>query len=105
MEFCAQAKVCRNLNELEGLTLVIHPAIENVIETLFKNALIIHERNACLMSVFICDKDMLAVFDEFLPGFYGSHKVNLQNVYVKWTFEMVRFWSRTINSQFVFYQV
>ena len=78
MEFCAQAKVCRNLNELEGLTLVIHPAIENVIETLFKNALIIHERNACLMSVFICDKDMLAVFDEFLPGFYGSHKVNLK---------------------------
>ena len=34
------------------------------------------------MSVFICDKDTLAVFDKFLPGFYGSHKVNLQNVYV-----------------------
>ena len=25
------------------------------------------------MSVFICDKDMLAVFDKFLAGFYGSH--------------------------------
>ena len=28
------------------------------------------------MSVFICDKDTLAVFDKFLPEFYGSHKVN-----------------------------
>ena len=34
------------------------------------------------MSVFICDKDTLAVFDKFLPGFYGSHKVNLQNLNV-----------------------
>ena len=47
------------------------------------------------MSVFICDKDTLAVFDKFLPGFYGSHKVNLQNVYVneltKWfVFEAVQ---------------
>ena len=33
------------------------------------------------MSVFICDKDALAVFDKFLPGFYDSHKVNLQNFY------------------------
>ena len=24
----------------------------------------------------------LAVFDKFLPGFYSSHKVNLQNFYV-----------------------
>ena len=45
--------------------------------------------------VFICDKDTLAVFDKFLPGFYGSHKVNLQNVYVneltKWlVFEAVQ---------------
>ena len=37
MEFYVQAKVCRNLNELGGLTLVIHPEIENIIETLFKN--------------------------------------------------------------------
>ena len=29
------------------------------------------------MSVFICDKDTLAVFDIFLAGFYGSHKVKL----------------------------
>ena len=34
------------------------------------------------MSVFKCNKDTFAVFDKFLPGFYGSHKVNLQNVYV-----------------------
>ena len=34
------------------------------------------------MSVYICDKDTLAVFDKFLTGFYGSHKVNLQNIYV-----------------------
>ena len=47
------------------------------------------------MSVFICDKDTLAVFDKFLPGFYGSHKVNHHNVYVneltKWfVFEAVQ---------------
>ena len=51
--------------------------------------------NTCLMSVFICDKDTLAVFDIFLAGFYGSHKVNLQNFYVneltKWfVFEAVQ---------------
>ena len=34
------------------------------------------------MSVFKCDKDTLAVFDKFLPGFYDSYKVNLQNFYV-----------------------
>ena len=34
------------------------------------------------MSVFICDKDTLAVFDKFLDGFYRSNKVNLQNIYV-----------------------
>ena len=49
--------------------------------------------NKCL--VFICDKDTLAVFDIFLAGFYGSHKVNLQNFYVneltKWfVFEPVQ---------------
>ena len=54
----------------------------------FKNSLIIHEDktkeiHACLMSVFICDKDTLAVFDIFLAGLYGSHKVNPQNFYVK----------------------
>ena len=47
------------------------------------------------MSVFICDKDTCAIFDKFLPGFYGSHKVNLQNFYVseltKWfVFEAVQ---------------
>ena len=45
--------------------------------------------------VFICDKDTLAVCGKFLPGFYGSHKVNLQNFYVngltKWfVFEAVQ---------------
>ena len=45
------------------------------------------------MSVFICDKDTLA--DKFLAGFYGSHKVNLQDFYVneltKWfVFEAVQ---------------
>ena len=34
------------------------------------------------MSVFICDKARLPFFDIFLAGFYGSHKVNLQNIYV-----------------------
>ena len=34
------------------------------------------------MSVFICARDSLAVFDKFLAGFYGLHKVNLQNLYV-----------------------
>ena len=34
------------------------------------------------MSVFICDKDTLAVSDKFVPGFYDSHKMNLQNIYV-----------------------
>ena len=38
--------------------------------------------NTCLMSVFICDKDTLAVFDKFLAGFYRSNKVNLQYIYV-----------------------
>ena len=28
------------------------------------------------MSVFICDKDTLAVLDKFLAGFYVSNKVN-----------------------------
>ena len=31
------------------------------------------------MSVFICDKDTLAVLDKFLAGFYVSSKVNFQN--------------------------
>ena len=35
--------------------------------------------NPCLMSVFICDKDMLAVLDIFLAGLYVSNKVNFQN--------------------------
>ena len=34
------------------------------------------------MSVFTCDKGPPAIFDTFLVGFYGSRKVNLQNVYV-----------------------
>ena len=34
------------------------------------------------MSVFIRDKDTPAIFDIFLAGFYGSHKVNLQNFYI-----------------------
>ena len=35
------------------------------------------------MSVFICARaDILSIFDKFLAGFYVSHKVNLQNVYV-----------------------
>ena len=46
-------------------------------------------------SVFICDKERLPFLIEFLPGFYGSHKVNLQTFYVneltKWfVFEAVQ---------------
>ena len=43
----------------------------------------------------MCDKDTIAVFDQFMAGFYRSHNVNLQNVYVneltKWfIFEAVQ---------------
>ena len=46
------------------------------------------------MSVFICDKDTLAVLDKFLAGFYVSNKVNFQNYFanklIKWfVFEAV----------------
>ena len=34
------------------------------------------------MSVFICARDTLSIFDEFRAGFYCSHKVNVQNIYV-----------------------
>ena len=59
------------------------------------------------MSVFICDKDTLAVFDKFLAGFYGSHKVNLQNCYVneltKWfVFEAVQ---KTRSSCFIRFKI
>ena len=42
-----------------------------------------------------CGEDTPAVFDTFLGGFHGSHKVNLQNVYInelaKWfVFEAVQ---------------
>ena len=46
--------------------------------------LIIHKdktKEPCLMSVFICDEDTLAVLDKFLVGFYVSNKVNFQNNY------------------------
>ena len=47
------------------------------------------------MSVFICDKDTLAVLDKFLAGFYVSNKVNFQNYFanklIKWfVFEAVQ---------------
>ena len=47
------------------------------------------------MSVFMCTRNTFAVFDKFLAEFYGSHKVNLQNVHVneltKWfVFETVQ---------------
>ena len=47
------------------------------------------------MSVFICDKDTLAVLDKFLAGFYLSNKVNFQNYYankvIKWfVFEAIQ---------------
>ena len=56
----------------------------------FKTSLIIHEDKTKEIH-----KDTLAVFDIFLAGFYGSHKVNLQNFYVneltKWfVFEAVQ---------------
>ena len=35
------------------------------------------------MSVFMCTGDTLSVFNEFRAVFYGSHKVNVQNFYVK----------------------
>ena len=47
------------------------------------------------MSVFICDKDTLAVLHKFLAGFYLSNKVNFQNYFanklIKWfVFEAVQ---------------
>ena len=44
---------------------------------------IIHEdkTNTCLTSVFICDKDTLAVLDKFLAGFSVSNKVNFQSYF------------------------
>ena len=47
------------------------------------------------MSVFIYDKDTLAVLDKFLAGFYLSNKVNFQNYYankvIKWfVFEAIQ---------------
>ena len=42
------------------------------------------------MSVFICDKDTLAVLNQFLAGFRVSNKVNFQNYFanklIKWFF-------------------
>ena len=55
-----------------------------------------NKSNTCLMRVFICDKDTLAIFDKFRHGFYSSHtEVNLQNFNVneltKWfVFEAVQ---------------
>ena len=47
------------------------------------------------MSVFICDKDTLAVLYKFLAGFFVSNKVNFQNYFanklIKWfVFEAVQ---------------
>ena len=47
------------------------------------------------MSVFICDRDTLAVLDKFLAQFYVSNKVNFQNYFanklVRWlVFETVQ---------------
>ena len=40
------------------------------------------------MSVFMCDKDTLAILHKFLSGFYVSNKVNFQNFFanklIKW---------------------
>ena len=49
----------------------------------------------CIISVFICDKDTLAVHYKFLAGFYASKKVNFQNYFpnklIKWLiFEAVQ---------------
>ena len=48
------------------------------------------------MSVFICDKDMLAVLDKFHAGFYVSNKVNFQNYFAD---KLIK------HLQHVFYQV
>ena len=47
------------------------------------------------MSLYICDKDTLAVLDKFLAGFYVSDKVHFQNYFgnklIKWfVFEAVQ---------------
>ena len=49
----------------------------------------INKRNPYLMSVFISDKDTLAVLDNFLAGFYVSNKVNFKNYFAN--FKIVRF--------------
>ena len=54
------------------------------------------------MSVFICDKDTLAVFDIFLAGFYGSHKVNLQNFYIN---ELTKWFSLKTPTESILYSI
>ena len=55
----------------------------------------IKQKKHGLMSVFIGDKDTLAVLDKFHAGFYVSDKVNFQNYFadklIKWfVFEAVQ---------------
>ena len=40
----------------------------------------IKQKSPRLMSVFICNKDTLAVINIFLAGFYLSNKVNFQKL-------------------------
>ena len=47
------------------------------------------------MSVYICDKDTLAVLDKFLAVFYVPNKINFQNYFanelIKWfVFEAIQ---------------
>ena len=59
------------------------------------------------MSVFICDKDTLAVLDKYLAGFYLTNKVNFQNYFanklIKWfIFEAVQ---NTRSKCFIWYPI
>ena len=72
--------------------------------TYFQKTLIIHEEetkekhNIGFMTVFICDKDTIAVLGKFLAGFCVSLKANFQN------YKMIRFSSCSKNSH-VFYRI
>ena len=42
---------------------------------------LVKQNKPCLMSVFICDKDTLAVLHKILAGLYISNKVNFANLF------------------------
>ena len=59
------------------------------------------KQKKCLINVFICDKDTLAVLDKFLAGFYLA---NFQNYFANKLIKWFVFEARSKHSQHVFYR-